>query len=144
MTIISFIVSKVTNCLKALIVLLIFNLGFSYSLRGFPWWLRQQRVCLQCRRLGFYPRVGKIPRRREWQPTPVFLPGEFYGQSRLASRVQSIRSHNWVTHTHIIFWEINKITLLGDDSFPSVSFHTQPEYNLVFSHVAMIELIYNN
>ena len=24
---------------------------------------------------GFDPRVGKIPWRREWQPTPVFLPG---------------------------------------------------------------------
>ena len=27
--------------------------------------------------------VGKIPWRRVWLPTPVFLPGEFYGQ-RLA------------------------------------------------------------
>ena len=30
------------------------------------------------------PRVGKIPWRREWQPTPVFLPGEFHGQRSLA------------------------------------------------------------
>ena len=29
------------------------------------------------------PRVGKILR-REWQPTPVFLPGEFHGQRSLA------------------------------------------------------------
>ena len=28
--------------------------------------------------------VGKIPWRREWQPTPVFLPGEFHGQRSLA------------------------------------------------------------
>ena len=27
--------------------------------------------------------VGKMPWRREWQPTPVFLPGEFRGQWRL-------------------------------------------------------------
>ena len=26
----------------------------------------------------FYPWVGKIPWRREWQPAPVFLPGEFH------------------------------------------------------------------
>ena len=26
----------------------------------------------------------KIPWRREWQPTPVFLPGEFHGQGSLA------------------------------------------------------------
>ena len=25
---------------------------------------------------GFYPLVRKIPWRRAWQPTPVFLPGE--------------------------------------------------------------------
>ena len=30
------------------------------------------------------PRVGKIPWRREWQPTPVFLPGEFHRQRSLA------------------------------------------------------------
>ena len=30
----------------------------------------------QCRRSGFNPWVRKIPWRRSWQPTPVFLPGE--------------------------------------------------------------------
>ena len=35
---------------------------------------------MQCRRLGFDPWVGKIPGRRAWQPTPVFLPGESHGQ----------------------------------------------------------------
>ena len=33
---------------------------------------------------GFDPWVGKIPWTREWQPTPVFLPGEFHRQRRLA------------------------------------------------------------
>ena len=28
----------------------------------------------------FNPWVRKIPWRRPWQPTPVFLPGEFHGQ----------------------------------------------------------------
>ena len=28
--------------------------------------------------------IGKIPWRREWLPTPVFLPGEFHGQRSLA------------------------------------------------------------
>ena len=44
-----------------------------------PWWLRGYSVCLQCRRPGFEPWVGKIPWRRKWQPTPVFLPGESHG-----------------------------------------------------------------
>ena len=37
----------------------------------------------QCRRLEFYPWVKKIPWRREWQPTPVLLPGESHGQRSL-------------------------------------------------------------
>ena len=36
-------------------------------------------VCLQCRRPGFNPRVGKISWRRKWQPTPIFLPGKSHG-----------------------------------------------------------------
>ena len=28
--------------------------------------------------------VGKVPWRRKWQPTPVFLPGESHGRRRLA------------------------------------------------------------
>ena len=40
----------------------------------------------QCRRLkrhGFDPWVRKIPWRGKWQPTPVFLPGKYYGQRSL-------------------------------------------------------------
>ena len=33
---------------------------------------------------GFIPWVRKIPWRREWQLTPVFLPGESHGQRILA------------------------------------------------------------
>jgi len=32
---------------------------------------------------GFNPWVGKIPWRRAWQPTPVFLSGESHGQRSL-------------------------------------------------------------
>ena len=35
------------------------------------------------KRHGFNPWVGKIPWRRAWQPTPVFLPGESHGQRSL-------------------------------------------------------------
>ena len=40
-------------------------------------------ICLQCRRPWFNPWVWKIPWRRKWQPTPVFLPGEFHRQRNL-------------------------------------------------------------
>ena len=49
-----------------------------------PWRLSGKESTYQCRRFGFNPWVGKIPRRRKWQPTPVFLPGESHGQRSLA------------------------------------------------------------
>ena len=42
------------------------------------------RVCLQHRRPGFNPWIGKIPWKRKWQPTPVFLPGKSHGWRSLA------------------------------------------------------------
>ena len=50
---------------------------------GLPWWLRGYSVCLECGRPGFSSWVGKIPWRRKWHPTPVFLPGESYGRRSL-------------------------------------------------------------
>ena len=40
--------------------------------------------CRRRRRHGFHPWVGRIPWRRAWQPTAVFLPGEPHGQRSLA------------------------------------------------------------
>ena len=53
---------------------------------GFPGEARGKEPACQCRRCkrrSFYPWVGKIPLRRAWQPTPVVLPGESYGQGSL-------------------------------------------------------------
>ena len=41
------------------------------------------KICLQSGRPGFDPMVLKIPWRRKWQPTPVFLLGKFHGQRSL-------------------------------------------------------------
>jgi len=40
--------------------------------------------CRRYKRHGFDPWVGKIPWRRKWQRTPVFLLGKFDGQRSLA------------------------------------------------------------
>jgi len=43
--------------------------------------------CRRCRRPGFHPWVRKIPWRRAWQPTPVFLPERFNGQRSLVGYI---------------------------------------------------------
>ena len=55
----------------------------------------------------FHPRVGKIPWRRKWQPTPVFLPGKSHGHRSLVGYSPwwgSQRAwYDWMTkYTHII------------------------------------------
>jgi len=50
---------------------------------GLPWWLSCKESACQCRRYGFNPWVGKIPWKKKWEPTPVFLPGELHGQRSL-------------------------------------------------------------
>ena len=53
------------------------------------------------------PWVGKIPWRRKWLPTPIFLPGDFHGQRSLADYIQFTESqrveHNWMTFTFSTF-----------------------------------------
>ena len=45
----------------------------------------------ECRRHRFNPWVGKTSWRRKWQPTPVFLHGEFHGQKSLVGYSPSSR-----------------------------------------------------
>ena len=52
----------------------------------------------------FSPWVRNICWRREWQPTPVFLPGEFHGQRSLAAYSpwghKELDTTEQLTHTH--------------------------------------------
>ena len=50
---------------------------YSAVLVGHAQWLSGKLSTSQCRRWGFIPWFWKISWRRKWQPTPVFLPGEF-------------------------------------------------------------------
>ena len=53
---------------------------------GFPRWVGGKEPscqCWRCRRHRFDPWVWKIPWRKKWQPTPVFLLGQSYGQRSL-------------------------------------------------------------
>ena len=74
---------------------------------GLPRWCSGTESSCQCRRhkrRGFDPWVRKIPWRRKWQSTPVFLPGKSHGRRGL------VGYHPWghkestqlsvCTHTH--------------------------------------------
>ena len=57
---------------------------------GLPWWLSGKEPASQCRRLRFDPWVRKMPWRRKWKLTPVFLTGEFHGQRGACQATQSM------------------------------------------------------
>ena len=63
---------------------LLVNFRYIAILTNLPGGSDGKNICLQCRRPGFEPWVGKIPWRRKWQPTPVFLPGKSHGRRSLA------------------------------------------------------------
>ena len=68
------------------LLLLLFSMNFSVAV-GFPGGASGKEFtsqCRRCKRHAFGPWFGKIPWRRERQPTPVFLPGESHGQRSLA------------------------------------------------------------
>ena len=51
--------------------------------------------CKRCKRCRFDPWVGKIPWRRAWQPTLVFLPGESHGQRSLVGFRGAWVANSW-------------------------------------------------
>ena len=79
----------------------VYWIKFTCWFLSFPGGSDSKRICLQCKRPGFNPWVGKIPWRREWLLTPAFLPREFHGQKSLAG--SSPRGHrvgdDWATFT---------------------------------------------
>ena len=89
---------------------------------GLPWWLRRQRICLQCRRLGFDPWVRKIPCRRERLPSLVSFPGEFHGQRHL--RGYSPRGHRGLDVTERLTLPYSS-WLLTHSSLLDVLLHNQ-------------------
>ena len=70
----------------------------------------------------FDPWVGKIPWRRKWQPTPVFLPGESHGERSLVG--YSPRGHKDLDMTE------------------QLHFHFQPaiylKFSLVFKKIVLV------
>ena len=71
---------------------------------------------LQCWRPGFDPWVWKIPWRRKWQPTSVFLPGKSHGQRRgawwaIVHGVAELHMTEHLTpHQHLMIWQIQALS----------------------------------
>ena len=58
------------------------NLLYSTGQLGLSRWLRWQRIVCKMGDLVLNA-WWEVSQRRKWQPTPVFLPGEFHGQRSL-------------------------------------------------------------
>ena len=63
----------------------------------------------QCRRRGFDPWVGKIPWKRKWQPTLVFLPGKIVDRGAWKATVHWDHKKRWarLSDGMTIFMSIN-------------------------------------
>ena len=78
---------------------------------------------------GSIPGLRRSPGEREWQPTPVFLPGEFHGQRSLVGSMGSQRvGHNWAVllikltvllikkNLNAFYWPFSLFYLTSDSS----------------------------
>ena len=54
----------------------------------------QSYILLRMKRCRFDPWVRKIPWKKAWQPTPIFLPGKSYGQRSLMGIGQQRVGHD--------------------------------------------------
>ena len=84
---------------------MIVKIVVSNILGGFPGRPVVKEFAFQFRRCGLDPWARKIPWKREWQPTPVFLPGKSHGQRNMSGyspwghkRV----GHNSATEQHLL------------------------------------------
>ena len=87
------------------------------------WWLRGESVCPQCGRPRFDPWVGKIPWRRKWQSTPVFLPGESHGRRSLVG--YSPQGHKELDtterlHLHLYYMNNRSVGCFSQPCMPSL------------------------
>ena len=81
------LVERVGNMIHIFVFLKIVS---SFNYVWLPWWLRWQRICLQCGRPRFSPWVEKIPWKMKWLPSPIFWLGKSHGQRSLLSRVHGV------------------------------------------------------
>ena len=71
---------------------------------GFPRGSHSEKPTCNAGDMCSTPGLGRSPWRKKWQPTPVFLPGEFHGQSSLEGYSpwgrKELDTTDWLTHPH--------------------------------------------
>ena len=79
----------------------------SFLSLGLCQWLSSKESACQCgrhRRRGFNPWIGKIPFRKTWQPTLVFLLGKSHGQRSLESQCRwGCKELDTIEHARVQF-----------------------------------------
>ena len=131
------------------------NYGFPYPNQVHEASLVAQivKICLWFRRTGLDPLVGKIPWRRKWLTTPIFLPGEFHGQRSLVgylwghkeldtteglihTHTHTHTPHHTTPHTHNLDlkWCLIYLKFLPKENFCSAVLEE------VFFHIQLIQL----
>ena len=82
----------------------------------FPGGSDGKSICLQCGRPRFDPWIGKIPWRREWQPPPVFSPGESHAQRSLVGHSPWGVRHDGLTFSLSHCWPHGMLCSAKDSS----------------------------
>ena len=94
------------------------GLGFGSNAYRLPWWPsgKESTNACQCRRCRFNIWVGKIPWRRKWQATPVFLPGEPHGQRSLLGHCPRVTKRRTCLSE-----ETTAVHIASGDDWPSLT-----------------------
>ena len=106
--------------------------------------------CRRHRRCRFKPSIGKIPWRRKWQPTPVFLPGKFHGQRSLVDYSPwGHEESNMTEHAHTmmyrvqiyeIFWTVERHQVYAISNVPTqhIDYFELPSVRVFSNELALI------
>ena len=104
---------------------------------GFPGGISSEESacqCQRCKRLGLDPWVRKIPWRRAWQPTPVFLPGIPWTEDSGRATITESDTTEATEHKHLYCCsgpQFPHLQSMGLQRVGHALAHTysQPEYN---------------
>ena len=96
-----------TKLVLSLIIQIVYIIKCINSFKSRGEYIHQILTAKSVRHIEFDPWVWKIPKRRAWQPTPVFLPGESHGRRSLVGYSPQGRKKSDVTKatqhaTHIL------------------------------------------